>query len=365
MKKLIGFYSPYCLLPHRFKFKKKPFVFNSFFLSFGDALLSLINHFGLTTKSIALLPNFYCPETAEAIGKKLKVVFYKINSDFSLNIESYFEQIIKYSPDLIINYSFTGFSLNQEEKEKLKSIVKENTIIIDDFAHQFLESNFNKIHPRHLALDSIRKHSPFLGSHLVGIDLKNEKVTGQFVNFYKIKSIILQWQRNFFDLLCVLTQAEFFNNLSDKVFLLQDEIIGNNPKPTKGCPISYFLYQTVDWAKIWEHKKKLQILFSQELNALNLNDIKALPINIAEKATINYLPIFVEKSKKEALLDYLNEKNIFVDILWETKPEDPAELRTQALYESFIIYPLTWLIKEKDIANLVKNLKDFSSNNEK
>ncbi len=363
MKKLIGFYNPYCFLPHHFKIEKNNFSFDSFFLSFGDALSKLIEYYGLCDKTI-LLPDFYCPETAKTISEKMKIVFYKINSDFSVDKESYFEKIKNSSPDLIINYSFTGFALNDAEKEKLKLLTNDSTLIIDDCAHQNLKQNFQKIRLRHFAIDSIRKHSPFLGSHIIGLNNTTNGISGQWFNAYKFKCIFYQWLKNLCDLACTITGLETFNNLSDKFFLAQDDIIGTNPNPTKGCPTSFYLYNTVDWKKIYEHKKDMALIFSQELLTANLKGIKPLPIETAQKAEMNYLPIFIDKSKREELLDFLNERKIFADILWETSPESPKPLCNQGLYDSFIIYPLTWLVKKNDIISLVALLKQFSQKNE-
>ena len=362
MKKLIGFYNPYLLLPHQVPLNLKKFQLSKFFLSFGDTFQYLLRHFNFSQDNIALLPNFYCPETLNTIRQNIRVVYYQINPDFSVDKKSYFNQIKAYQPDIIINYSFTGFSLTEVEKEELKNQTKPTAVIIDDAAHSLLENNFLPLNSNHFLINSLRKHSPFLGSHLLGANFKLKKNQIQWLNIYKVKCLALQWARNFFDLLSLTTNIEKFSDLSDKFFLAQDAIIGEYKKPTHGCPISFYLYQTVNWEKIKKHRKSLAIYFSQKMQALDLPKIKALPPRLAENSNMNYLPIFIDQDFREKLLDYLTAKKIFADILWEVGPEDPDELN-QTLYQSFIIYPLTWFIKENDIDNLIKILIAFGQEN--
>ncbi|MFA6322854.1 MAG: hypothetical protein WCX71_05305 [Candidatus Buchananbacteria bacterium] len=359
MKKIIGFYQPLIFQPYAF-FQKNYFKKKNFFLSFADALVCLIKQLpGITGQDNILLPNFYCPDTLNFISHYGRLIFYKVNSDFSIDKENYFEQIAKFNPKIIINYCFTGFELTLEEKTRLLQTIKPDTIIIDDFAHRIIEpEKIDYLNNNHFIIDSIRKHSPVLGSHLLGQKFlcQNKNVAG--LNLYKLKAHFWQLIKGALELGSYLFRSVFLNDLSEKAFLIHDEIIGNNPQATGGSWLSFLIYNLIDRKKLKAHYHQIAMYYNQKLSETKNALIYNLDSKIIKKSELNYYPLFVNNKIKFDLLQYLREKNIFADILWPAEEVKNQELN-YGLYDSFIIFPLNYLINKDDIDYLAKNIDEF------
>ncbi|EKD63874.1 MAG: hypothetical protein ACD_51C00161G0001 [uncultured bacterium] len=278
------------------------------------------------------MPDFYCPSTLELIKQYAKVEFYKINDDFSVDKSDYFEKIQKHRPKIILNYSYTGFDLDEEDRNRLKNLCTESTIIIEDYAHKILHhSDIKPLNKNHFYIDSIRKHSPLTGCHVLNKDFKYPADIVDKVNFYKIKCLLLQGLKEFFGLLAYVFSSTRFYILSEDVFLKLDDLIGKNKRPTLGSILHYFLYNHLDLKKISNRQKSLIKRFNEKLPGVD-NDM-------------NYYPLFVDEEMQDELLEHLAKKKIFADKLWESQGE---------LYNSFLILPLTWLIRDKD-ADFISN----------
>lgn len=369
MKKFVGFVD--CLFFQPFLFKKSRisscFFKNRFFLSFGDSLLSLLNHYNISGQTeYALLPEFYCPDTTKFISRYLKVIFYKINQDFSVNKESYFSQIKNHQPRVIINYSFTGFSLTAEEVGKLKGLINDSTIIIEDCAHRVLDCrNLSFINQNHFYLDSIRKNSPLLGSHLVSQN-KNLDLKAKQINFYKIKCQALQCLKGFFDFLAYIFKSQKFYFISGTIFEWQDKIIGNYNQPTLGSYSSFYLYNLLDLEKIKNNRKRLALLYAKYLGEIENQIFKILPKEKLDFLELNYFPLLVEPKIKEDLISFLAKKNIFIESLWDYADFKNCQSEiNNYLYNRLLILPISTLVKENDIIYLAKEIKSFLENNAK
>lgn len=331
-----------------------------FFLSFSDAFLCIINHCKISQNEYILIPNFYCLETLSFIEKHLKIIFYKINDDFSVNKDSYFDQIKKYRPRIIMNYCLLGFSLNEMERKKLIILIQKNTIIIDDYSQIIIHHNdINPLTKNHFYIDSIRKHSPFLGAHLINDNFLYNSKEVQKINVYKIKCHILRMMSGFLNLLSYFNQSNKLFRLSHRVFLSLNTVIGDPKNPTKGNALSFFFYRFLNLDKIQKHNKKLAIEYTLYFNQLKNPLIKTLPLGVVESSNLlSYYPLFVDKKIYKPLTNYLLDRNIFVDQLWEFKNTGHKDINKN-LYDSFVSFPLVWLIKEKSAAMIYRAVKEF------
>ncbi|PIZ46306.1 hypothetical protein COY32_03505, partial [candidate division WWE3 bacterium CG_4_10_14_0_2_um_filter_41_14] len=250
MAKLITFARPLFFQPLRLQRSNNLFSRRKFFLCFADALLFLLDYYKLTgKKERALLPDFYCPDTLKMISRHFAVFFYLTNDDFSIDHESYFSQLKNIKPKLIINYSFLGFILSEEKKKDLAGLITEDTIIIEDYAHHVVDfSDWQPVNKHHYIIDSIRKHSPLLGSHLIGGAMA--KAWGKQLNFYKIRCHFLQLVKGLMQYLSIIFNSRKLYDLSDKFFLWQDSVIGNYQDATLGSLGSFYLYNFIDSVKL-------------------------------------------------------------------------------------------------------------------
>ena len=358
MAKIIAFSKPFFFQPLCRKNKNPLFKKDNFFLSFGDSLSFLIDYYGIQDKKeIALVPDFYCSDTLVFISRHFQIDFYKTNGDFTIDKESYFKEIKEKKPRLIINYSFLGFSLIEDEKKRLIDLIGNDSIIVEDYAHRIIDfADWKPYNNNHFVIDSVRKHSPFLGSHLIsGGVIKNK---AQKINFYKIKCHLFQISKGL-----LVTVAHFLNwpwlfEQSEKLFLMQDKIIGNSPSSTLGNFLSFYLYNLLDLKKLKVHRRKIALTYSDGLKNFSSPYIRILDDSLIKNSELNHYPLFVDQSIQEELLLYLKKKNICADRLWDIDDLFKGQINFE-FYRSFIILPLTWLVKENDASFAAEQVKNF------
>ncbi|MFH1720513.1 MAG: hypothetical protein ABH856_02820 [Patescibacteria group bacterium] len=299
------------------------------------------------------MPNFYCPDTLKIIKEYLNVKFYKINDDFTLNKDDYFEQIRKHNPRVILNYTFLGFSLNKAEQEKLDSLCGESTIIIEDYAHRIIDkSKIIQSSKNRLYVDSVRKHRSLLGSHIFSDNFSYKKNTVEKMNSYKIRCGLLQTSRNLLELASLIFRSPKLYVLSEKIFLRLDKVIGSkSPKPTLGSFYSYHMYNLLDAEKIKKHKKELALYYNSKLKEIKSPIVTVLEDKLIQSSELCYYPVIVNKNHIDALIEYLSLHGIYADKLWDPNDLDfeSYEHANKKLFESLVILPLSWSVKKTDV----------------
>ena len=365
MEKIVNFARPFIFQPLSWKsnglpsFRKK----NHFFLSFADALLCILKEYQIAgQKEYVLLPTFYCPDTIEFFRKYLKIIFYKINNDFTVDKNHYFKQIKDYKPRIIVNYNFLGVAFAADEKSQLINLINDSTIIIEDCAHRILlDSEISFINKNHFYLDSIRKYSPFLGCHLINNNFSYSSRNVAKVNWYKIKFHSLQLIKGGLDFFSYLFNLKPL--LREKIFFLMDDLIGTHHKSTLGCSLSFYLYNFLNLKKIKKHHQQLALCYNDNFNQLKTPLIKTITHDLIIRGELCYYPLVVFPEIQPDLIRYLWQKNIYGERLW-----DPADLTDQEIdkdfYESFIILPLNYLVKEKDALRVCQEIKNFFDKND-
>ena len=362
MKRLVTFVRPFILQPlitsgNAFSFKRKR---ENFFLSFADALICILNEFEISgKKEYALLPSFYCPSTLTFFGNYLKIVLYNIHSDFTVDTEHYFEQIKKYNPRVIVNYNFLGAPLAKHERSRLLHLINDSTIIIDDCAHRILVGpELSFLNKNHFYIDSIRKHSPFLGSNVINANFQYSKKSVTKLSRYKVTCYLLQTMRGWLCFWAYVFNSRKLYVLSGEVFFLLDDLIGKGRQSAQGSRFSFYFYNFLHLVKIKEHQQKQALIYNHYFNKLKTPLIKTLPTSLVLGGELCYYPLFVSSRIQKDLLIHFNKNNVFAEKLW-----DPADVDYQGIdkdfYNSFIILPLNWLIKKREILRVYEETKNF------
>ncbi len=356
--KIVAFIRPYILQPKKWRGSSKSRTSDRFFFCFVDAVRYLFCVHGIDKSKNykILLPDFYCPETTSFFASFGELIFYKTNDDLTIDKSSYFLQIEKNKPEVIINYSFVGFSLDSAERCMLK-ILAGQALIIDDCAHKIINvDRVAAITDNHYYVDSIRKHSPFFGSHIFGRQIETAP-KAERINLYKLKCLFLSFFRNFFSLPAYLFRSTLFYRWSENLFDLLDNIVGEHKRPTFGGFFSVRLYNLIDSNKLIEHRRCLVKEYINCLGGLSSSLIK-IPDGVKiHNVEVNYFPIFVDSGIQEKLIKYLADRKIFICKLWDIG-NNPFNLNAK-IYNRMLILPLEWLINSKDVARIFELIKDF------
>lgn len=154
-----------CATPQQFTWKRwgknykqqSQFKENSYFTKNGrSALAYIISALALKDGDTVLLPEYHCPAMIEPfIWANINIVFYRLNSDLSVNLKS-LEQQINGNVSAVLLVRFFGFACRNNEALKL---VKEKHLkVIEDCAHAFFSSPLkNEVYQSDASFCSLNK----------------------------------------------------------------------------------------------------------------------------------------------------------------------------------------------------------------
>lgn len=325
-----------------------------FFLSFADAWQQIMKRLSPMNSTI-LVPNFYCPDTLALYGKYGTLVFYETNKDLTINIQSYIEAVRLYKPGIIINYGYLSSPLcDVQARQILKA--SPDIIVIEDCAHRILtKEDIKFVHKNHLYIDSIRKQTGMLGSHVVDQSrfLKKEKISK--VNQYKIKVTGIKLLQEVINLITYWTQSRRLYLISDAVFEALDGTIGSYTKPTLGSEVFHTLWNHLDLEKLIDCKTQLARIYLEKLSLVQHKNFYVPPL--ASK-NLSYFPCLVYGEDNERLVEYLAARNIWIGSLWEL-PVKPIKGLNKSLYESVLVLPLTWKTKIEDALRVSREIEKY------
>lgn len=361
MSKLINYCKSIFVQPLTFKNRRK-LKESVFFLSFSDAVIFLSQHFQVDkNKDFVLLPDYYCPDTIAVFARYFRLAFYKIEDNFQVNWESYFSQLEKVKPRCLVNYSFSGFYLSADDNQRLRELVGQDTIIIEDRAHHpITEQPSEFINKNHFYIDSIRKHSSFLGSRLFGAD-RQAKIKINRWGRHKFACQILKAASNFFNLLAVILPWPKLElaNWSEAIFEILDEKVGKNPVAYGGSQLSLFYYNFIDLQKLKHHRLRIALAYQSQFTQIRQPGLGTFDFAGQPDWDLNYFPLRVDGASQDGLIRYLHKLGIFAEKFW-LLPEELKHLDlNRNLYGSFIIFPITWLVSEGDVGLVAKKIKDY------
>lgn len=325
-----------------------------FFLSFADAWQQIMKHLSPMNSTI-LVPDFYCPDTLDLYGKYGTLVFYTTNKDLTINIQSYIEAVRLYNPGIIINYGFISSPVcDVQARQILKS--SPDIIVIEDCAHRILtKEDIKFVHMNHLYIDSIRKQTGLLGSHVVDQSrfLKKEKISK--INKYKIKVTAMKFLQEVINLITYLTQSRRLYLISDAVFEALDGTIGSYAKPTLGSEVFHSLWNHLDLERLIDYKKQLARVYQEKLSQVQHKNFYVPPL---AGRNLSYFPCLVYGEDNERLVEYLAARNIWIGSLWDL-PVKPIKGLNKSLYESVLVLPLTWKTKIEDAMRISMEIQKY------
>lgn len=341
---------PFCARKQR----SFPVSYGSFFLTFTDAVRSLFNAIALPPHSTMLLPGFYCPETMSFFESFGRIIFYRINDDLTVNEESYRSQRSTHNPAIIVHYAFFGFP----EKLARELPATSAKLIIDDGAHCLLPPK-NPPAAHTVYIDSTRKRTTLLGSHLIGAP---KPLKGSFINWYSIRCSLLHAWYALLGCASVVSSSKMLYSLFESAFEAFDGNLGTGKNPTRGSIFSYWLWNHLDFKKLSRHAAALWQTYHEELSSLPKKFIRCPSPASNEEAA--YVPIILADEIRDALIAFLEKRSVYLYPLWDCPERTEAEIN-KPLYHSLCVLPLTWLTTQHDIRLFGRVCREFFTAYEK
>lgn len=311
--------------------------YTAFFLSFTDALRYLVRTAGMNKDTVVLLPDFYCPHTAHALMTMATVRFYRVNDDLTVDEDDLKNQVQRTKPAMVVLYSFFGGSIGDAVYRFLEEEVPD-ALVVDDYAHRSLVGHdIVWKHPNHIYIDSIRKHTPYLGSHMV-----SKKDFGRLqgsINGYILFCHLLRACENAANVAARITGSSRMRDVSNRLFEALDSRIGDGQEAVRGGRMAETQWPYIDITRVKLHKERLRKRYASAL--------RTKLSTLIEQYEVCYLPLFAKGTTQEELIEALDAGGVSAEKMWEYERWMPE--RSRDLFDSMVILPLTGAMTEKDV----------------
>lgn len=244
-----------------------------FYLSWEDALWDVIRQKKLPTKSVILVPDFFCDDVENNMrAHGLSVAHYPVNADLQTTQSQILHAIQSNQPSIIVVFHAVGIC-NQllEQREWIKTLSLDS-ILIEDCVHRIIDPTQVRFYKKnHLIMTSLRKVSPLQGSVLFGRseDLPFKESNSVSSWWYSIKVTALWFLMNISAQLAhtfyfYLKLAKLFSLKAEQCMLIGYDVIGDNLVPAKGWGLFFWLYKYINFEAIKKIKAN-QVLQYEKL----------------------------------------------------------------------------------------------------
>ncbi len=275
---------------------------NSVFYDSGrSALLQLVSFLKPTDE--ILLPEYICSSVIEPFSC-CKIEFYKINKDFTLNVDDIKKKISKDTKVFFLMHYF-GMVQPDNALDELKSTLCDQCVVVEDTTH----SIFSKVHTiGDYNICSLRKWMPIPRGGVMyynedKLNLRSTKTIKSRDNS-KAYGMILK------DLYLHGNYNSDLNSMYRDIFLKGERLIDIQTEPMLISDFSAFVASCVDVGKMIGLRKQNYRELSDKL--INLNISSAIDLKDNECPLV--LPLRVKN--RDLLRDYLISNRIYCAVHW-------------------------------------------------
>lgn len=330
------------------------------FLSFQDALHYLIQAHAWQGKTI-LLPAFYCAATLHDMQKQgLKIRLCKIDQQkFDIDSNDFRSILETEHIDIILIYNFFGKNSQLYSDPTWQRFITPDTIIISDFAHALVPNhNIEFLCKNHFYIDSTRKTTCRMFANL--IMPTGQQVNSQFVvkhASFKLAIRVLFFLKSWSLRLAARLNSKTLADIGLWLYGLHDNKIGSKAQAYSGFAWDRFLYQRINFSKIKQHRKYLQVTYLQALDHLQ-KYVELFPLaeNEAENSCFFYIRIR-DVTAVSQVLSCLNKKGIWSEVLWDFDAIEELSPAERNWCQSIIVLPYTLRTQAKHIQTIAALLQ--------
>ena len=308
-----------------------------------DALDIIIKNTNLQS---VLLPSYLCESILIPFKKnKVKISFYKINKDLTINLEEIKNKLKNNKIDSILIINYFGF-IQPKLKELNNYCEKNNISLIEDS----VQSAFTKHIPiSQFHFNSYRKLTPIIEGSFLG---SKQKLKIKFKNSFK--QFLFTYTKLLFSL---LKNIEPLRTKSNSTISYCEEKLIDYPIPAKMSKLSKSLLKKQDFNKIALRRRK-NFLFL--LN--NIKNIKALFNSLPNQVVPSGFPIILKNNgERNNLRKKLIKNNIYCPIHWHLPKEINKEKYGESwnLSEKILTIPVDQRYNLEDMKRVIKILNQI------
>jgi dTDP-4-amino-4,6-dideoxygalactose transaminase len=306
----------------------------------------------------ALLPLYTCESVIKPFIKKgYDVHFYDINTDLSVNEQSFMECVNSYKPGVVLLHAYFGFDTLHNLRFKYQWLREKGIIIIEDITHS-LFSNFEK-NGADYYLASLRKWLA-LPDGGIAITTRNKIKMATYTIFATHKKLVN------LNIKAIRLKYEYTKNLDihlkneyRKLFYSTEELLNTDYGFYAMSRISKAVLCQTNFAILSATRRSnyaylLNYLTQQSCVEPVFNDYPADVVPF-------YLSVYV-KCDRTKLSKYLAEAEIYAPILWDIPNACLGQLThtTSYVYNNILSIPCDQRYTHKDLERIVIKLSEYT-----
>lgn len=328
------------------------------FLSFEDALWTLLASKNVPKNSVILVPDFYCMDVVENIKKHgYRTIFYPLDDHFQVSTKTLHTYINTHKPSVIIIFHACGITNKLFYDSDFINNTCNKSILIEDSVQRLTNPpQVTILHSNHYLMDSLRKVSPLSGSFIYG---KAESFT------FQPQSIWEEWQyvittcvlyilfRVVFTVGVLIQSTRLISFAHKKILKAHDDLIGDSRYGYKGHWHDRFLHTYFDFSKIEKLKERQSTLYRKVLNILQ--DWYPIEIPVTDYKLLHAYPVGIRMQNQKQISDielFLERNNAPV---WFKFSDSPW-----AKSRGVLFLPLGFHVTESEIRSLASLLSIYS-----
>lgn len=321
---------------------------NVLFLRSGRDAIRYVARVCKNTHKTVLMPSLMCscvPQQFEEEG--YRVVYYKVNSDFTADIDD-IKKKIKHNDILFFMNYFGQKFIEEEQLQKLKD-ENEDVILVEDITHDFLKRRTEQFKWDYTVC-SIRKWFAIPdGGMVIGreqlqmIEIENNN------HFAKLRESAMKQKNSYFSTGITEEKDKFRNMLAES-----NDYIDNIDNVAGMQDISKNIVFSIDLKSMYEDRKKNVMKLHDEIK--NIEGIKPL-VEKPEESTL-YYPIIVEESQSK-LQSYMAMKSVYMPVIWPV-PEEAIGICKVAdeTADKMLAIPCDHRYSEQNMGTVLEELKN-------
>lgn len=333
----------------RFLGSKNTFPAHRFFLSFEDALWSIVSSLDLNGKTV-LYPSFFCMDVVNRLDMRGAICIpYKVTRDLLPDTESLFKEMAQYSPSIVILYHPLGLRLAESLISEVIDRGKREAIVIEDCADLFISTDEIELKSdNHVIIDSLRKVTPIQGARVFCSNKFNLK--GSNISHYSLLALLYYLTYRLLHLVGVALNSRKILDLCWSVFNKHSDLIGASSSPNLGFLWDKYLANYVASDLIRKSKSEVCSIYVEEVNKRVALTPFCIRLPEVSFDSLRFFPLVFQKGVGDKISSLLERQLIFVDTHFNDSPH------CEQL--DYLLLPLWHTMTKDDVAFILDRVEE-------
>lgn len=334
--------------------KKYP---NYFFTSSGRGAMKFLLESLSLEKHLVLLPNYTCESVVKPFSDLgYDVYFYKVNSDFGIDINELYGLIARYKPCCVLFQSYFGFDTLNNTRKHYESIKAKGCVVVEDITHSVF-STFPKSNADFYVC-SLRKWLEIPDGAFVSFPASDINQYSRYKEHREIVDAFIQASKlktKYFDTGDLMLKDAYRNILNGVNNILDEE-------KEDVYKISKEAVSVLAGVELEELVNRRRQNFQYIQTNLHINDKFLFAFRTLPEAVVPlFFPVFIKNGQRDCFQQYMAEHRVYCPVHWGTPSVISEKCRKEDLIYQYEILsiPCDQRYSLKDMERLVTVANNF------